>query len=49
MIVIAENRTNERSGGFLDENDVEIRMSLKDRFDDKIVFLDVLQKDFEIF
>jgi len=49
MIVIAGNRTNERPGGFLDENDVEIRMSLKDRFDDKIVFLDVLQKDFEIF
>jgi len=49
MIVIAGNRTNEWPGGFLDENDVEIRMSLKDRFDDKIVFLDVLQKDFEIF
>jgi len=49
MIVIAENRTNERSGGFLDENDVKIRMSLKDFFDDKIVFSDVLQKYFEIF
>jgi len=49
MIVIAGNGTNERPGEFLDENDVEIRMSLKDRFDDKIVFLDVLQKDFEIF
>jgi len=49
MIVIAGNGTNKRPGGFLDENDVEIRMSLKDHFDDKIVFLDVLQKDFEIF
>jgi len=49
MIVIAGNRTNERSGGFLDENDVKIRISLKDCFDDKIVFSDVLQKYFEIF
>jgi len=49
MIVIAGNGTNEQPGGFLDENDVEIRMSLKDCFDDKIVFSDVLRKDFEIF
>jgi len=49
MIVITGNGTNERLGGFLDENDVKIRMSLKDRFDDKIVFSDVLRKDFEIF
>jgi len=49
MIVIAGNGTNEQSGGFLDENDVKIRMSLKDHFDDKIVFSDILRKDFEIF
>jgi len=40
---------NEQPGGFLDENDVEIRMSLKDHFDDEIIFSDILQKYFEIF
>ena len=33
---------NERPEEFLDKNDVEVGMGLKDRFDDKIVFLDIL-------
>jgi len=49
IIVIAGNGTNERPGWFLDENNVEVGMGLKDCFDDEIVFLDILQKDFEVF
>jgi len=33
---------NERPEGFLDENDVKVGMGLKDCFDDKIVFSDIL-------
>ena len=35
---------NEQPGGLLDENDVKVRMGLKNCFDDKVVFSDVLQK-----
>ena len=40
---------NERLGEFLDENDVKVGIGLKDHFGDKIVFSDILWKDFEIF
>ena len=33
---------NERLEEFLDENDVKVGMGLKNHFDDKIVFLDIL-------
>jgi len=35
--------------GFLDEDDVELALSLKNGIDDEGVFLNILQKDFEIF
>ena len=43
---MTRNGTYEGLGGFLDENDVEIEMSFKNCFDDEIVFLNVLWKDF---
>jgi len=38
-----------RLRGFLDEDDVELALSLKNDVDNKRVFPNVLQKHFEIF
>jgi len=41
--------TNFRLRRFLDENDVELVLGLKESVDDERVFMNILQKNFEIF
>jgi len=43
---MTRNRIQHSPGGFLDENDVEVRINLKNRVDNEIVFSDILRKDF---
>ena len=45
-IIVAGKEANERPGGLLDENNVKVQMGLKNYFDDKVVFSDVLRKNF---
>ena len=47
---ITPRRTgNFRPRGFLDENDVELVLGLKENVDNKGVFMNILQKNFEVF
>ena len=39
---------NDRPWRFLDQNDVKVCLSLEDGVDNEMVFLHVLEKDFEI-
>ena len=41
--------TNFRPRRFLDENDVELVLGLKKGVDDEGVFMNILQKNFEVF
>lgn len=44
-IIVAGEGANEQPEGLLDDNDVKVRMGLKNFFDDKVVFSDVLRKN----
>ena len=44
----ARNFVNNRPWRFLDQNNVKVCLSLEDGVDNEMVFLHVLEKDFEI-